>query len=87
MVKLVLLMMGFKYSRFCWSFDGRIGVGIVAVSDVNKDWTHKDQDRDKDKNKGVTLVLKGFLTTRTRINITGSNKDFFVAVSSVICLN
>ena len=44
-------------------------------SDVNKDWTHKDQDKDKDqihkdKDKDLKLVLKESLRTRTRINIT-----------------
>jgi len=56
-------------------------------SDVNKDWTCKDQDKDKDqaykdqdkdkdwtckdKDKDLNLVLKESLRTRTRINITG----------------
>ena len=57
----------------------------VIISDVNKDWTHKDQDKDKDqshkdkekdwthKDKDLNLVLKESLRTKTRINITASS--------------
>jgi len=59
----------------------------IQNSDVNKDWTHKDQDKDKDqshkdkdkdwthkyKDKDLKLVLKESLRTKTRINITASS--------------
>ena len=28
---------------------------MVKASDVNKDWTHKDQDKDQDKDKDCLL--------------------------------
>jgi len=63
----------------CYEFRQQYRIG----SNVNKDWTHKDQDKDKDqshkdkdytckdKDKDLKLALKESL--RTRINITASS--------------
>jgi len=51
------------WRRSCFLYVHDIADRTRPVSDVNKDWRCKDKDKD------LNLVLKEFLRTRTRTNI------------------